>query len=126
MFGKKASQEKLASRISTVLDITLNDNDGLPNLVCKVQAGVESLDYCDDGPCGHGKWIKDQETLMSHNTEESENSPESPYFGEIKHMCEQCVPGAPPFFVCQAQGYSNTSVKKMKYRDSTTEMKLRE
>ena len=58
---------------------------------------------------------------MSHNTEESENSPESPYFGEIKHMCEQCVPGAPPFFVCQAQGYSNTSVKivqKMKYRDS--------
>ena len=44
MFGKKASQEKLASRISTVLDITLNDNDGLPNLVCKVQAGVESLE----------------------------------------------------------------------------------
>ena len=44
MFGKKASQEKLASRISTVLDITLNNNDGLPNLVCKVQAGVESLE----------------------------------------------------------------------------------
>ena len=44
MFGKKASQEKLASRISTVLDITLNDNDGLPNVVCEVQAGVESLE----------------------------------------------------------------------------------
>ena len=43
MFSKKASQEKLASRISTVLDI-MNDNDGLPNLVCEVQAGVESLE----------------------------------------------------------------------------------
>ena len=62
---------------------------------------------------------------MSHNTEESEDSPESPYFGEIKHVH---VPGAPPFFACQAQGYSNTSVKivqKMKYRDSSTETKLR-
>ena len=37
-FGKKASQERLASRISTLLDITLNDDDGLPNLVCEVQA----------------------------------------------------------------------------------------
>ena len=44
LFGNKASQEKLASRISTVLDITLNDNDGLPNLMSKVQAGVESLE----------------------------------------------------------------------------------
>ena len=83
---------------------------------------------CDDGSHGHGKWIKDQETLMSHNTEESENSLESPYFEEIKNMCEH-VPGAPPFFffACQAQGYSNTSVKivqKMKYRDSSTETKL--
>ena len=24
---------------------------------------------CGDGPHGHGKWIKDQKTLMSHNTE---------------------------------------------------------
>ena len=37
-------------------------------------------------------------TLTSHNTEESENSPESPHLGEIKHMCKQCVPGASPFF----------------------------
>ena len=34
LFGKKASQERLASRISTLLDITLNDDDGLLNLRC--------------------------------------------------------------------------------------------
>ena len=41
LFDKKAtvySQERLASRISALLDITLNDEEGLPNLVCKVQA----------------------------------------------------------------------------------------
>ena len=32
LFGKKASQERLASRISALLDITLNDDDGLLNL----------------------------------------------------------------------------------------------
>ena len=32
MFGKKASQERLASRICALLDITLNDDDGLLNL----------------------------------------------------------------------------------------------
>ena len=37
-------------------------------------------------------------TLTSHNAEESENSPESPHLGEIKHMRKQCVPGASPFF----------------------------
>ena len=37
---------------------------------------------------------------MSHNTEKSENSPNSPHLGEIKRMCKQCVPGAPPFFTC--------------------------
>ena len=37
-------------------------------------------------------------TLTSHNTEESENSPESPHLGEIKRMRKQCVPGASPFF----------------------------
>ena len=31
---KKASQEGLASRISTLLDKTLNDDDGLLNLRC--------------------------------------------------------------------------------------------
>ena len=31
--------------------------------------------------------------------EESENSPDSPYLGEIKRMHRQCVAGAPPFFV---------------------------
>ena len=34
----------------------------------------------------------------SHDTEESENSPESPHLGEIKRMRQQCVPGASPFF----------------------------
>ena len=34
LFVKKASQERLASRISALSDITLNDDDGLPNLMC--------------------------------------------------------------------------------------------
>ena len=38
------------------------------------------------------------QTLTSDNTEESENTPESPYLGEIKHMRKQCVPGISPFF----------------------------
>ena len=36
LFDKKFSQEKLASSISAVLYITLNNDDGLPNLICKV------------------------------------------------------------------------------------------
>ena len=36
---------------------------------------------------------------MSHDTEESENSPESPHLGEIKHTCKQYVPGASPWFL---------------------------
>ena len=36
---------------------------------------------------------------MSHDAEESENSPESPHLGKIKRMRKQCVPGASPFFV---------------------------
>ena len=45
LFGKKASQERLASRISTLSDITLNDDDGFPNLICaKCKQRVESLE----------------------------------------------------------------------------------
>ena len=46
LFGKKkASQERLASRISTPLDITLNDDDGSANLRCaKCKRRVESLE----------------------------------------------------------------------------------
>ena len=45
MFGKKASQERLASRISTLLDIMLKDDDGLLNLRCaKSKLRVESLE----------------------------------------------------------------------------------
>ena len=39
MFGKKAARkDKQASRIRALSDIALNDDDGLPNLVCEVQA----------------------------------------------------------------------------------------
>ena len=38
LFGKKDSQERLASRISALVDITLNYDDGSANHVCEVQA----------------------------------------------------------------------------------------
>ena len=38
LFDRKASQERLASRISVLLDITLNNDNSLQNLVCEVQA----------------------------------------------------------------------------------------
>ena len=45
LFGNKANQERLPSMISTLLDITLNDDDGLPNLRCvKCKRRVESLE----------------------------------------------------------------------------------
>ena len=45
LFGKKDSQERLASRISTLLDITLNCDDGSANLMCaKCKRRVESLE----------------------------------------------------------------------------------
>ena len=44
---------------------------------------------------------------MSHNAEESENSPESPHLGEIKRMRKLCVPGAPPFFTRAGDKASN-------------------
>ena len=45
LFGKEASQERLASRRSTLLDIMLNDEDSLPNLRCaKSKLRVESLE----------------------------------------------------------------------------------
>ena len=40
LFGKtKAGQERLASRISALSDITLNDDDGLPNLIVQSASG---------------------------------------------------------------------------------------
>ena len=106
LFGKKASQERLASRISALLDITLNDDDGLPNFMCaKCKWRVEKFrePYLGSQVAeGHVKSLA--ETLTSHDTEESENSPESPHLGEIKCMCKQCVPGAPPFFVRARRG----------------------
>ena len=115
LFGKKASQERLASRISALLDITLNHDDGLPNLMCvKCKQRVESLENHTWGRKSLKGLINcllktrtfiiltsllyRVRTLTSHNTEESENSPESPHLGEIKRMRKQCVPGASPFF----------------------------
>ena len=43
-------------------------------------------------------------TLTSHDTEESENSPESPHLGEIKRMRKQCVPGASLFRARRGRG----------------------
>ena len=105
--------------ISALLDITLNDDDGLPNLMCaKCKRRVESSENHTWGR----KLLKGLRnrllkirtfhyiiltsllyrvrTLTSHDTEESENSPESPHLGEIKHMRKQCVPGASLFFAC--------------------------
>ena len=45
LFGKKDSQERLASRISALLYITLNYDDGSGNLMCaKCKRRVESLE----------------------------------------------------------------------------------
>ena len=44
LFGKKAGQERLASRISALLDITLNDDDSLLNLRCaKCKQSLETV-----------------------------------------------------------------------------------
>ena len=81
----------------------LNYDDSLPNLVCEVQA--ESWKFrepylgsqiaeglaCWKSITHHYNIILTSilyqvQTLMSHNTEESENSPESPHLGETKRM----------------------------------------
>ena len=120
LIGKKtASQERPASRISDLLDITLNDDDGLPNLMCaKCKRRVESLEN-HTWSRKSLKVLKNRllkirtfitphyiiltsllyrvRILTPHDTEESENSRESPHLGEIKRMRKQCVPGASPF-----------------------------
>ena len=120
LFGKKASQERPASRISALLDITLNDDDGLPNLMCaKCNRRVEGLENHTWGRKSlkglKKRFLKIRtfirrhytiltsllyrvRTLTSHDTEESEYSRESPRLGEIKRMRKQCVPGASLFF----------------------------
>ena len=57
LFGKKkASQERLALRISALSDITLNGDDGLPNLICaKCKRRVESLENHTEVAEGHEK-----------------------------------------------------------------------
>ena len=66
---KKASQERLASRISTLLDITLNDDDGLLNLV-KFKKVVSSCAASFLTSRRDGKQIEN--AIL--NTEESDNS----------------------------------------------------
>ena len=56
LFGKKASQERRASRISALSDITLNNDNGLPNLICaKCKWRVESLENHTEVAEGHEK-----------------------------------------------------------------------
>ena len=43
LFGKKANQQRLASRISALLDVSVNDDDGLPNLICANARGPVTL-----------------------------------------------------------------------------------
>ena len=90
----------------------MNHDDGLPNLMCaKCKRRVESLENHTWGRKSLKGLINcllkiiiltsllyRVRTLTSHNTEESENSPEPPHLGEIKRMRKQCVPGASPFF----------------------------
>ena len=68
LFGKtKAGQERLASRISALSDITLNDDDGLPNLICaKCKRRVESLENHTEFAEGHEKSLA--ENLNFHYT----------------------------------------------------------
>ena len=48
-------------------------------------------------------------TLMLHDTEESENSSESPHVGEIKRKRKHCVPGACPFFALARDEANNAT-----------------
>ena len=64
LFGKKASQERLASRKSALLVITLNDDDGLPNLICvKCKWRVESLENDTEFAEGHEKLLAENPNL---------------------------------------------------------------
>ena len=51
------------------------------------------------------------QTLTSHNMEESENSPDSPHLGKIKHMTVQtvCTRCSSIFLECQGRGYFSPS-----------------
>ena len=67
LFGKKASQERLASRISALSDITLNDDDGLPNLICaKCKRRVESLENHTELAEGHEKSLAENPNFSLH------------------------------------------------------------
>ena len=110
----------IASRKGALLDIMLNDDDSLLNLGCaKCKQRVESLETAMINLTTKFKrsvavlqselrytplYYPDKYTILSlnsdvtYNTEESENTPESPYLGEIKRMHKQCVPGVSPFF----------------------------
>ena len=117
LFGKKASQERLASRISALLGYNVERWRRLTeSLMCaKCKRRVESLENHTWGRKSlkgmRNRLLKIRtfithhyiiltsllyrvRTLTSHDTEESENSPESPHLGEIKRMHKQCVPGA--------------------------------
>ena len=61
LFGKKDSQERLAAGISALSDITLNDDDGLPNLICvKCKRRVESSE-------NHTEFAEGREKSLAEN-----------------------------------------------------------
>ena len=71
LFGKKASQERLASRSS---DITLNDDDGIPNLMCaKCKRRVESLENHTWGLKG----MRNRLLKITHHDKFTKSSPNS-------------------------------------------------
>ena len=96
----------------------LNDDDGLPNLICaKCKRTVESLENHTEFAEGHEKSLAENpnfhyyiiltsllyrvRTLTSHDTEESENSPESPHLERMRKQCVRVAsfPGPAQLFV---------------------------
>ena len=72
----------------------LNDDDGLPNLKGMRNRLLKIQTFITDHYIILTNLLYRVRTLTSHDTEESENSSESPHLGEIKRMRKQCVPGA--------------------------------
>ena len=87
--GKKASQERLVSRINALGSQVAEGHE---------KSLAENLNFHTRHYIILASILYRVRALTSHNTEESENSPDSPHLGEIKRMRKQCVPGGPPFF----------------------------
>ena len=86
----RVSSVRSASEELKVWRTTLKSLKGMRNCLLKIQTFI-TCHYIILTSLLYRVW-----TLMSHDTEESENSLESPH---LKHMCKQCVPGTSLFFV---------------------------